>query len=159
MLILGTVMGYIDKENPLKLQLYSIHKSTGVTILMLMLIRAIWRWINPIPALPDTLMSWQRKTARWSHSLLYALIIIMLLSGMVMSTATGHTIPFWGLFKFYMPWAPKNKTLASITSTTHLTLAWMIATLVVLHVAAAFKHHHIDKNDVLSRMLPGKTLS
>ena len=156
MLTLGTIMTELDKSNPIRPTLYMIHKSTGVTIFITMIIRIIWRWINPAPAFPDPTPPWQRKAARWSHILLYVLIVIMLLSGMVLSTAGNHPIPFWGLFTFKLPFVPLNDSLKHFTGKIHLILAWTIAVLLLLHVLALIKHHCIDKVPILQRMLPKK---
>ncbi len=156
MLILGTVMTELDKTNPIRLTLYMIHKSTGATILALFIIRIIWRWTNPTPALPSEIPAWQQRSAKWMHILFYILIIVMLLSGMIMSTAGNHPIPFWGLFTFKIPFVPHSKTVGHFFGNVHQTLAWAIAVLLVLHIGVVFKHHCKDKIKIMHRMMPKK---
>ncbi len=152
MLLLGLTMGNFPK--PFKYTLYAIHKSTGLTILLLMLIRLAWRLINVTPTLPQHLPHWQQIAARISHALLYITLIAMPLSGWVMSTAAGKPTTFWWLFTINAPFVPASKALAGSARQLHGILAWTIVTLLTIHIIAALKHHFYHKDTILKRMLP-----
>lgn len=156
MLIVGISMGYLPKG--VKPPIYNLHKSIGLTVLILMILRLIWRLSNPIPRFPETTPSWQVFAARLSHRWLYFIIIIMPLSGWIMSTAAGHPPDFWWIVKIDFPFIPLSKPLASFFSKVHLILAWIIIVSLIIHVLGAMKHWLINKDHVLQRMLPwGKT--
>jgi cytochrome b561 len=136
-----------------KLTLLSRHKSIGITILMLALVRLGWRWLNPTPALPSTLKPYERTLARGTHVLLYLLLLAIPLAGWMMSSARGFPVSWFGFFQL-PDLVPKNKALYEALVVTHVTLAWTLAGVVALHFAAALKHHFMLKDDVLRRMLP-----
>ena len=136
-----------------KLGLLARHKSVGITILMLVSLRLLWRWANPTPALPPTLKTWEQTVARVTHVLLYLLLFAQPLSGWMMSSARGFPVSWFGFFQL-PDLVPKNKSLYEALLMTHSTLAWVLGAVVALHVAAALKHHFMLKDDVLRRMLP-----
>ncbi|MBV8146448.1 MAG: cytochrome b [Gammaproteobacteria bacterium] len=136
-----------------KLGLLARHKSVGITILMLVILRLLWRSLNLTPLLPTTLKPYERVLARWTHGLLYALLFAMPLSGWMMSSARGFPVSWFGFFTL-PDLVPRNKSLYEALITTHETLAWVLAVVVMLHVAAALKHHFMLRDDVLRRMLP-----
>jgi cytochrome b561 len=136
-----------------KLGLLARHKSVGITILMLALARLTWRLLNPTPALPLTLKSWEQSLARLTHALLYVLLFAMPLSGWMMSSARGFPVSWFGFFTL-PDLVPKNRSLYETLLTTHGTLAWVLGAVVTLHAAAALKHHFMLRDDVLRRMLP-----
>jgi cytochrome b561 len=139
-----------------KLAMLARHKSFGITILALAIIRLAWRWLNPTPPLPSTLKSWERAVARWTHALLYALLFAMPLTGWMMSSARGFPVSWFGFLQL-PDLVPRNHSLYLALVTTHGTLALCLATVVALHAAAALKHHFMLKDDVLRRMLPFTT--
>lgn len=136
-----------------KLTLVSRHKSIGITILMLALLRLGWRWANPTPALPDTLKPYERNLARLTHGLLYVLLFAVPLAGWMMSSARGFPVSWFGFFQL-PDLVPKNKALYETLLTTHGALAWTLGIVATLHLGAALKHHFMLKDDVLRRMLP-----
>ena len=136
-----------------KLGLLARHKSFGITILALALIRLTWRSLNPTPPLPSTLKPYERTLARTTHALLYGLLFAMPLTGWMMSSARGFPVSWFGFWQ--LPnLVPKNQALYEALLTTHGTLALILCGVVILHVAAALKHHYKLKDDVLRRMLP-----
>jgi cytochrome b561 len=138
---------------PVKLRLYSYHKWIGVTIFLLVVFRLIWRMTHRVPALPQQMPAWQRAGAAASHVLLYVLTLVIPLSGWLYSSASGFKVVYLG--KIPLPdLVAKDKALADQLLTVHQALNMLIAVVVVLHVAAALKHHWVDRDDVLSRMLP-----
>jgi len=139
-----------------KLTLLARHKSIGITILMLALVRLGWRWANPTPTLPDTLKPYERSLARFTHALLYVLLFAVPLTGWLMSSARGFPVSWFGLFQL-PDLVAKDKGLYDLLVTTHTALAWTLGGVVALHVGAALKHPFMLKDNVLRRMLPFTT--
>jgi len=139
-----------------KLTLLSRHKSIGITILMLALVRLAWRWSNTTPTLPDTLKPYERALARLTHALLYALLFAVPLSGWLMSSARGFPVSWFGFLQL-PDLVPKNKVLYEALLTTHGILAWTLGIVATVHLVAALKHHFVLKDDVLRRMLPSSS--
>jgi cytochrome b561 len=139
--------------SPLKLKLYSYHKWLGVTILLLAIVRLAWRATHRPPPLPDTIPLWQQRAAGGMHHLLYALLLLIPFSGWLMSSAKGFTVVYLGLFPLPDLLA-KDKELGILLTIVHQTLNYGLLLLVVLHIAAALKHHFIEHDATLRRMLP-----
>jgi len=138
--------------SPRKLQWYAWHKWIGITVFLLSCARLGWRWRHPAPR-PPAMPAWQQRAARVSHLLLYALLVVIPLSGWLYSSATGVQVVYLGLIP--LPDAvPKDKTLATVLRLVHVTLNFTLLTLVCVHAAAALKHHFVDRDNVLVRMLP-----
>jgi cytochrome b561 len=129
------------------------HKSFGITILALAIIRLAWRWLNPTPPLPTTLKPYERVLARLTHALLYAILFAQPLTGWLMSSARGFPVSWFGFFTL-PDLVPKNQTLYQALVTTHGVLAVVLLLVVALHVAAALKHHFVLRDNTLRRMLP-----
>ena len=139
--------------SPLKLRLYSYHKWIGVTIFLLALARIAWRLMHrppPLPAMP----AWQRIAAHASHGLLYLLTLAVPLTGWLFSSASGFQTVYLGLLPI-PDLVAKSRPAADAWKAAHFYLNMTMLALVVLHVAAALKHHFADRDEVLSRMLPG----
>ncbi len=136
-----------------KLEALAWHKSFGLTILMLAVLRLLWRLVNPTPDLTVETRRWERVLARISHVLLYALIFAMPLTGWMMSSAKNYPVSWFKLFQFPDLVAPAEQTFHQMHDLHHL-LFGVLVSVALLHVAGALKHHFIDKNDVLRRMLP-----
>ena len=136
-----------------KLEALAWHKSFGMTILMLAVLRLAWRLMNPTPDLTLETKPWERVLARISHVLLYALIFAVPLSGWMMSSAKNYPVSWFKLFQFPDLIAPAEQTFR-LMQDLHFLLFSALVTVALLHVAGALKHHFIDKNDVLKRMLP-----
>lgn len=155
MISVGVSFNYLSASN-FKTQLIQVHKSLGVTILCLMILRLWWRLINPQPRLPQNTPTWERLAMHSVHWLLYLTVIAMPLSGMIMSQAAGYAVQFWWFFSIKLPWVLPSKALASDMFVAHKILAWTITTLVVIHTLAALKHHYLNKDTILKRMMPKK---
>lgn len=135
------------------LQYMLMHKSVGITILMLGILFIIWKIINTNPSTPGSQPHWQQVTAKIVHGSLLILMVIMPITGYALSCAAGKPIGFFGLFT--LPHLiPENKNLVGILETTHEKLGILILILVGMHVLAALYHHFILKDIVLKRMLP-----
>lgn len=135
---------------------FMLHKSFGVTILFLMGCRLIWIAYTGKPPLPASVPRWQRLLSYLVQYALYLFLILMPLSGWIMSTAANKAPYFFNLFQFPFPGIPTNENLASLMKETHNTIAWIIIALVVLHIAGAIKHQFIDKDELMRRMLRSK---
>jgi cytochrome b561 len=136
-----------------KLQAIALHKSLGMTILALAIVRLVWRWLNPVPSLDGLARGWERMLAHVSHFLLYALIFAAPITGWLMSSARNFPVSWFGLFQFPDLVAP-DKGLYELLRDLHGLAFAALVVVALLHVAGALKHHFIDKNEVLRRMLP-----
>lgn len=156
-LIFGTFMlaHYMSdlQLSPTKLRLYSYHKWIGITIFLLVAVRLGWRLSHRPPSPPAAMPAWQRRAAAASHFLLYLLTLVIPISGWLMSSASGFQVVYFGLIPI-PDLIAKDKALAEQLKQVHESLNLLMLAVVVLHVAAALKHHLVDRNDVLARMLP-----
>lgn len=139
--------------SPWKLKLYSWHKWAGVTALLLVLLRLAWRAGHAPPALPDGMAAWLRQAARLGHAALYLLMIAVPLSGWLMSSAKGVQTVWFGVLPI-PDLLDKDERLGEWLQQTHRWLNFTLAALVAGHAAMALKHHFVDRDDVLLRMLP-----
>ena len=142
-----------------KLGLLARHESFGMTVLMLMVARALWRWRNAPPDLPETMKPAARFLARTTHIAFYVILIAMPLSGWMMTSAKGASASWFELWS-WPGLIGQNDQAFGLLRATHGTLSRVLFVLVTLHVAAALKHHFWNKDAVLMRMLPfGRSLS
>jgi cytochrome b561 len=138
-----------------KVKVYALHKSVGLTVLALTVLRLAWRLFAGAPALAP-MPRWQRFAAHGSHVALYALLLAMPLSGWLLhsaSSSAGYALRWFGLFKVpaLVGYDPALKALAHDV---HETMFRLILAVVAIHVAAALKHHFINRDPTLRRMLP-----
>lgn len=152
MLALGFYMEGLP-FSPDKLQLYAWHKWAGVTVFILVMLRLAWRTFNRPPPLPDGMSAATRFAAHTGHGLLYLLMVAIPLSGWLMSSAKGVPTVWFGIWPL-PDLLPKDETLGDTLKLIHTTLNWLLVALLVGHVGAALKHHFINKDDILARMLP-----
>ena len=136
-----------------KLAMLARHKSVGITILMLALVRLAWRLINPTPPLPLTLKPYERLLANFTHAALYVLIFALPITGWIMSSARGFPVSWFSLFQL-PDLVTKNRPLYEAMQETHEALAWTLGAVALLHLLGALKHHFVLKDTVLRRMLP-----
>ncbi len=139
--------------SPDKLRLYSYHKWIGVSVFLLAVLRVTWRSTHRPPPLPDTMPRWERLAAHGVHYLLYALILVVPLSGWLMSSAKGFQTVWFGVLPLPDLLA-KNKELGDLLKEVHESLNFALLALVLAHVGAALKHQFIDRDGILARMLP-----
>jgi cytochrome b561 len=141
--------------SPLKLNLFVWHKSLGILILMLVALRILWRLGNPAPGLPSDTPPWERRAARLSHGLLYALMVAMPVTGWIANSAAN--VPFSVFWLVPLPAiVGPSKAVEDLATLTHFTLFVLLALVLVAHIGAALRHHYVKRNNVLARMLPGK---
>jgi cytochrome b561 len=157
LLMLGLLgLGFYMHDLPLspeKLQLYAWHKWAGVTVFLLVILRLAWRVTHQPPALPAGMPKWQQWAAHATHVLLYVLMLAIPLSGWLMSSAKGFQTVWFGVLPLPDLLA-KDKALGDLLATLHVSLNLLLVALLVAHVGASLKHHFINKDDVLLRMLP-----
>ncbi len=155
LLIVQVTLGMIVDELPLgleKLALLARHKSFGITILGLAVIRLAWRWIDRPPP-PPPMPRWQQLAANLNHWALYALLFAMPLSGWMMSSASNYPVSWFGLAQLPDLVLP-DRSLKEQLEEVHELLATILISLALLHVAAALKHQFFDRDGLLFRMLP-----
>lgn len=150
---LGLVMTDIPGLTPTKLKYYSWHKWLGVTVFALACARLLWRGANTPPPPPPSMPAWQRKAADAVHILLYILLFAVPVSGYLYSLAAGVPVVYLGLIPLPVLMAP-NPALKPLLKDLHFALTMLLAGAVAAHVLAALKHHFIDRDGVLKRMLP-----
>ena len=153
---LGWYMGDLPL-GPRKLELYQLHKSIGLTIFALAVLRLCWRLTHPVPPLPAHMAPWERAAARTSHALLYAMLLIQPMIGFLQSNAANFPVVVWDVLPLPALIAP-DEPLADRLVDVHEWGARIILFLVLLHIAAALRHHFWLKDDVLRRMLPTSLL-
>ena len=152
--LLGVGLYMTDmRVSPQKIKLYMTHKSVGLTVLMLMLLRVAYRFKNPPPALPEGIPGWQKAASHISHGLLYLLLLAMPISGWLMNGASGFPMKYFGLVRVPDLLARNQENLA-LFKAAHFYIAWTLIAVIAVHVLAALKHHFIDRDNVLRRMLP-----
>lgn len=150
-------LGYYMEDLPLsqeKLELYNTHKSLGITIFSLALIRLVWRLFNAAPPLPEHMAPWERAAAHMSHALLYGLILIQPLIGFLQSNAANFPVVVWDVLPLPAI-IGTDEALGETLAGVHGVVANVLAVLILVHIAAALRHHFILKDNVLRRMLPG----
>lgn len=164
LLCVGIYMTDLPDSDPNKFQLYQLHKSFGITVLCLMILRLVWRWTQSVPPYPAAMPAWERAGAKLSHWGFYALLIVMPLSGWASTSASKFNfvptiifgqvnLPHISYFVNY----PDKEFIESATQWVHFLLGLTIIALLIAHVGAALKHHFVNKDDVLTRMLPGRS--
>ncbi|HVO90363.1 MAG TPA: cytochrome b/b6 domain-containing protein [Casimicrobiaceae bacterium] len=139
--------------SPRKLQWYLWHKGIGVTVFLLTALRLAWRSTHEPPP-PAPMPAWQQRAALWAHRAMYVLLFLTPLSGWLYSSATGVQVVYLGMVPL-PDLVPKDKALASVLRLVHVGLNLAMFTIVCVHVVAAVRHHVVDRDGVLARMLPG----
>ncbi|MCQ3828963.1 cytochrome b [Microbulbifer elongatus] len=141
-------LGYYD---PWYRQGPDIHKSVGILLLLLLIARLLWRAVNVSPA-PEPAPRWQQRAANVAHGVLYVLLIAICITGYLISTADGRAIEVFNWFR--VPATIQGlENQEDIAGTLHEWLAWTLMGLVVLHGLAAFKHHFVNRDNTLRKML------
>lgn len=138
---------------PEKIETYNLHKSIGFTVLVLTLLRLLWRLLSPPPPLPMTMPAWERRAARASHGALYVLLIAQPLVGIAHSWAAKFPIVIYDSFTLPVLIGPSD-SLKEFLEGLHALGALALILLVAVHVAAALRHHFLLRHDILWRMLP-----
>jgi cytochrome b561 len=149
--VVGLTMGDLP-TGKLKLQVFALHKSFGLTVLGITALRILWRLVERRPApMPGPL--WQRASARLTHYGLYLLLLLVPFSGWWYNTTAGFPLKWFGLFKL-PPLGEFDRALKHQAKETHEFLFWVLAATIAVHAAAALWHHYRMRDRTLARMLP-----
>ena len=149
---IGSYMTELPRNASKRSTLVSLHQALGLTAALLIVIRVYWSLAHAAPPLPVALPAWQIRATQMGHRLLYLCMILMPLTGYLGSSFGKHAIQ---LFGFDLPhWGWEDKFLQALLMDIHSAIAFVFFALIVLHIAAALKHHLLDRNDVFRRMLP-----
>lgn len=164
LLVIGNLIGgltheyWTDSADPAMkatgAQIMAIHKSIGLTVLVLTLVRIAWRLGHPWLPLPDHMTRFERVLARATHYGFYALLLLLPLSGWAMVSAGRRAGPVSWFGAFSVPKLPTGGLDHELFEQVHGVLGWTAVALVALHVAGALKHQYFDRDEVLARMLP-----
>ncbi len=160
LLAMGLVMTHVKLAPATLFPLYQLHKSVGVTVLLLVLLRVIWRLTHRPPPLPAAMPGVERAASSTVHLLLYALMLVMPLTGWAVVSASPMNIPtvLYGI----VPWPhlpvlstlTHKKPVEAVLQTLHAWGAWIVIGIVAVHIAAALRHHFITRDAIMLRMLP-----
>lgn len=146
--------------SPLRLKLYNYHKWAGICFLALTVLRMLWRFTHQPPALPVSMIqampAWQTRAYHATHYLMYALFFFVPLIGWAYSSADGFPIVLFGVIPLPDLLAV-DKAFAKLIKPLHELSAFLLVGLALLHIGAALKHQFIDRDNLISRMLPGRS--
>ena len=151
---IGLIWAHEATEGPISREFVNIHKSVGLSILVLTLVRLGWRIANPAIPLPPEMPRWQKLLARTNHVLFYVLLLAMPLVGWAASSAAGRDIVWFGLFEWPLLPIGGGRETARDLMDVHEAAAKLLIFLVVLHIVGALKHQFVDRDNVLHRMIP-----
>lgn len=138
-----------------RLQWLSRHKSLGLAILALVVLRLAWRALDRPPAPPGVMPCWERRAARATHRLIYLLLVLAPLAGWLQASAAGLSVSWFGLFAV-PDLVAQDRALAELFKLLHIGLVALLALLLCAHVGAALRHALLRRDGVMHRMLPWK---
>ncbi len=153
LIILNLALGFAHDALPKDWAVMSVHKSIGLTVLALTLVRIGWRLTHPAPRLPAALPAWEKGAAHATHFIFYALMLVLPLSGWIMSSAGTRPLNWFFLFDIPKFGVGKEDAIVTLSRGAHELLPWLWAALIAIHIGAALRHHLVLKDDVLRRML------
>lgn len=151
-LAMGKLFDLDPKESP---GLFGWHTTLGLLVLVLMAVRIAWRLTHDLPSLPIAVPAWQRKIAKVNHLTFYALLIVLPFSGWLLASASGDSVTLFGLFPIPALLRPSGEATEAVLGEVHELLGNALLILAGVHVLAGLKHHFVDHDNVLRRMLPG----
>lgn len=146
----GWWLGEIPRNTPTRGYFVNLHKSAGIIIGLLILLRIYWRLRHSPPPLPAFMVRWQQRLATVSHHALYACMLVMPLSGYMASNFSRHGVKFFNAVTL-SPWGPDDKLVYAVLNQVHKTTAVLLLALVVLHVLAAL-WHAVHRDGIFSRI-------
>ncbi len=148
---LGWYMTGLSNEDPMYYRALDLHQTLGLGMLVFFIAKVAWLVISPSPLLVGTHTKWEHRTAWAVHSLLYTAMFLLPITGYLFSTSQGDPVSIYDLFE--IPGVTElSKESADLVITLHMYIAYSGATLIVIHILAAIKHHFIDKDETLIRM-------
>jgi cytochrome b561 len=157
---MGWTMTSLPPGSYLQFSLYQWHKSVGMTILALSVLRLVWRLLHKPPPLPASMPAWEMRAAKATHAFLYALLIVLPITGWAVVSASPLNIPtvLYGVLP--LPHLPviseleDKRAAESALALVHDIAGWILLILLAGHIGAALRHHFLVHDDVLVRMLP-----
>lgn len=147
---LGIYTWNLSEEVSPRTLYFNLHKSIGVTIFALILIRILWRITHRPPTLLTSYKAWERKLATGAHHLLYLLMVALPLSGLIMAVASKYGVKWFGL-EFIK--GLDNTPMRELFKEVHEIVGFIILLVIIVHIIGALKHNFIDKDETLKRML------
>ena len=152
---LGWYMVDLPKGSDERTWFFALHKSIGLTLALLVIVRTAWRISHKPPALPETIEAWKRKTANITHNLLYILMFLQPVSGYISSSFSGYKTRFWG---YPLPhWGWKNQELNEFFTEIHEISSVLLLGFIILHIAGAVSHIAHSEKEIIGRILPEKS--
>ena len=139
---------------PERLANYAWHSALGYDLLVLLILRLLWRWLNPLPELPADLRRWEHVATRLSHAGLYVLMFAVSLTGWIV--ATTFRVPMTkDLLGIDIPplVTAVDRSVRQLIEESHMVLAYVLAAIVLIHIVDALRHHFVKRNEVLRRMI------
>lgn len=163
--LVGTYMANFLDDMIRQIELTQMHKSVGFVVFVMAVLRVLWRWANPVsPDPPAGQAAWEHRAAQATHWALYILMFAIPVSGWLMASASTLNDPdaypapmrnmVFGLFELPDPFQPGSDALAKGLHMVHAYSVYLLAALLLLHVGGALRHHFVEKDGVLRRMLP-----
>ena len=149
----GWYLQQIPRRTPERTIYVNYHKSTGMLIGLLILVRIAWRLKHRPPALPASMPTWERRAARANHVLLYACMIIMPLAGYTASNFSKFGVKFFNAV-LLPPWGVDDRSIYAFFNGLHVATSYVFVALIALHLLAAMKHAFFPRHGILRRMLP-----
>lgn len=151
--IFGWLLDGIARNTPARGFYINLHKSTGIVIGLLIVVRIVWRLTHRAPPLPPALAQWQQRVARISHLAMYLCMLLIPLSGYLAANFSKHGIKFFNTFK-WAPWAGDDQLLYMFFKQTHQVTTVLLAALIAVHLLAVAKHALLDRSPIFARMWP-----
>lgn len=140
------------RNTPPRAAVINLHKSFGVTLAVLIVLRIAWRLAHRAPAPMASLPAWQQRASTLGHRALYACMVVMPTSGYIASNFSKYGVKFYGIA--LAPWGGDIPAVYRVFNLIHITTAWVFTALIVGHIAMALKHSMIDGNGIMARVWP-----
>jgi len=150
----GWYLQDVPRGTPARTVYVNLHKSTGLTIGLLILFRLYWRLTHKAPPLPAWMPPWERTAARVSHAALYACMLILPIAGYVASNFSKFGVKYFNVF-LLPPWGVDDKRVYDIFNTTHVVTSYVFVALITVHVLAALRHLAL-RHGIFQRMWPAR---
>jgi cytochrome b561 len=151
----GWFLETIPRGTPLRGPYVNIHKSTGIVLGLLILIRLLWRLTHRPPDYPSFLARWERVASKLTQFLLYTCMLVMPLSGYIASNFSKYGVKFFNSIPL-PPWGPEDKIIYAAFNTTHVVTSYLLVALIVLHLLGALRHA-FRRDGIVARMWLGST--
>ena len=151
--VIGHMIDALPK-GPVRSEVIGLHKAIGVVLLVMAVARLAWRLVRPQPSLPESMPAMERLMAAAGHVALYGLMVLIPLDGILLSQSAGRDVSVFGMMLPAL--IGKDDAMKEIFKGGHVALGWILALVLAGHVAAALRHRYILKDDIMSRMLPGR---